>query len=99
MRGRQTHTGFWWESLKKRDPLGKPKHRWEDNLQWKEGKQDRRIWPEYIWRGGGPITWTCEESNELRASKTAGSGFTIRISRTTVALEFTHFIRICNPKT
>jgi hypothetical protein len=27
------HAGFWWESQKKRDPLGRPRHRWEDNIK------------------------------------------------------------------
>jgi len=26
------HTGFWWGHLKER-PLGRPRHRWEDNIK------------------------------------------------------------------
>jgi hypothetical protein len=27
------HSGFWRESQKERDLLGKPRHRWEDNIK------------------------------------------------------------------
>jgi hypothetical protein len=26
-------TGFWWGSLRERDPLGRPRLRWEDNIK------------------------------------------------------------------
>ena len=29
----ELHTGLWWEDLMGRDPLGRPRHRWEDNIK------------------------------------------------------------------
>jgi hypothetical protein len=26
-------TGFWWGNLRERDPLGRPRRRWEDNVR------------------------------------------------------------------
>ena len=49
-------TGFWWGNLRERDPLGRPRHRWEDNVKmdlqevgrgcgdWMELAQDRDRW-------------------------------------------------------
>jgi hypothetical protein len=33
------HTGFWWGKLekKKKEPLGKPRHKWADNIKMDEG--------------------------------------------------------------
>ena len=30
------HTGFWWEKPKGKIPLGRPSHRWEDNIKKNE---------------------------------------------------------------
>jgi len=50
------HAGFWWGNLKERDHLGRPRHRWEDNIQmdlqemgcggmdWIELAQNRDRW-------------------------------------------------------
>jgi hypothetical protein len=27
------NTGYWWESLKGKRPLGRPRHRWVDNIK------------------------------------------------------------------
>jgi hypothetical protein len=27
------HTAFWWGDLTERDPLGRPRRRWEDNIK------------------------------------------------------------------
>jgi hypothetical protein len=49
-------TGFWWETLREREQLGGPRHRWEDNIKmdiqevgcggmdWIELAQDRDKW-------------------------------------------------------
>ena len=49
-------TGFWWGNLRERDHLGRPRHRWEDNIKmdlqevgggcgdWMELAQDRDRW-------------------------------------------------------
>ena len=29
----EAYTGFWWGKLRERDPLGRPRHRWEDNIK------------------------------------------------------------------
>ena len=26
-------TGFWWGNLRERDPLGRPRHRWDNNIK------------------------------------------------------------------
>jgi hypothetical protein len=31
-RGR-VNTGFWWGNLRERDPLGRPRRKWEDNIK------------------------------------------------------------------
>jgi len=53
--GGEMYTGVWWENLRER-PLGKPRHRWEDNIKmdlqevrcggmdWIELAQDRDRW-------------------------------------------------------
>jgi hypothetical protein len=50
------HIGYWWESQKERDPLGRPRHRWVDNIKmdlreigwdgrdWIKLAQDRDQW-------------------------------------------------------
>ena len=52
-------TGFWWGNLKER-PLGRPRHRWEDNIKmdlqeagsggrdWIELAQDRDRWQDLV---------------------------------------------------
>ena len=30
---REVCTGFWWGNLMERDPLGRPRRRWEDNIK------------------------------------------------------------------
>jgi hypothetical protein len=30
---RGLHVGYWWEIQKKRDPLGRPRRRWVDNIK------------------------------------------------------------------
>ena len=54
--GGEVCTGFWWGSLRERDPLGRPRRRWEDNIKmdfqevgggcgdWTELAQDRDRW-------------------------------------------------------
>jgi hypothetical protein len=37
------HVGYWWESQKERDPLRRPRCRWEDNI-----KMDLK---EIVWGG------------------------------------------------
>jgi hypothetical protein len=49
-------TGFWWENLRGKKPLGRPRCRWEDNIKanlqevgsggmdWIELAQDRYKW-------------------------------------------------------
>jgi hypothetical protein len=32
-RGGETCTGFLWENLTEKRPLGRPRHRWEDNIK------------------------------------------------------------------
>jgi len=27
------YTGFWWGDLRERDPFGRPRRRWEDNIK------------------------------------------------------------------
>jgi hypothetical protein len=27
------HIGYWWESRKEKDPLGRPRRRWMDNIK------------------------------------------------------------------
>jgi hypothetical protein len=27
------YTGFWWGNLREKRPLGRPRHRWEDNIK------------------------------------------------------------------
>jgi len=29
----QLHTGFWWGNLRKKNPLGGPRRRWENNIK------------------------------------------------------------------
>jgi hypothetical protein len=29
---REVHTGFWWGNLREREPLGRSRRRWEDNI-------------------------------------------------------------------
>jgi len=52
------YTGFWWRNVRERDqrPLGRPRHRWEDNIKmdlqdvryggmdWIRLAQDRDTW-------------------------------------------------------
>jgi hypothetical protein len=50
------HIGFWLESLREKRPLGRPRHRWEDNIRmdlreigwgamdWIDLAQDRDQW-------------------------------------------------------
>ena len=50
------HIGFWWENLREKRPLGRPRHRWEDNIKmdlrevgcggmdWVDLAQDRDRW-------------------------------------------------------
>ena len=49
-------TGFWWGNLREREPLGRTRRRWEDNIKmdlqeveggcgdWMELVQDRERW-------------------------------------------------------
>ena len=50
------YAGFWWGNLKEKRPLGRTRHRWEDNIKmdfqevwcgymdWIELAQDRDTW-------------------------------------------------------
>ena len=29
----EVYTGFWWGNLRERDPLGRPRRRWENNIK------------------------------------------------------------------
>jgi len=51
----EAYTGFWWGNLKEREPLGRPRRRWEDNIKmdfqevygdmdWIRSAQDRDRW-------------------------------------------------------
>ena len=52
----EMHTGFWWDDLEVRRPLGRPRRRWEDNIKmdlqevgcrsmdWIDVAQDRDSW-------------------------------------------------------
>jgi len=52
----ELYTGFWWEKPEGRNPLGRPRHRWEDNIKmslqevgcggmdWIDVAQDRERW-------------------------------------------------------
>jgi hypothetical protein len=33
MREREVYTGFWWGKPERKRPLGRPRHRWEDNIK------------------------------------------------------------------
>jgi hypothetical protein len=33
MEKRYMHTGFWWETLRKKIPFGSPRRRWENNIK------------------------------------------------------------------
>jgi hypothetical protein len=53
-------TGCWWGNLRERRPLGRPRHRWQDNIKrdleevgggrgdWMERAQDRDRWRELV---------------------------------------------------
>ena len=30
---REAYTGFWWENLRGKKPLGRPRHRWDDTIK------------------------------------------------------------------
>ena len=50
------YTGFWWGNLREREPVGRPRRRWEDNIKmdlqevgrsggdWMELAEDRDRW-------------------------------------------------------
>jgi hypothetical protein len=42
------HIGFWWESQTEKRPLGRPRHRWLDNIKM-DLRQDRVVWIGSIW--------------------------------------------------
>jgi hypothetical protein len=48
MHGRnEMYIGFWWKNLKKRRPLGRPRHRWEAMcLKWVT--RDAEFWLENL---------------------------------------------------
>ena len=52
------HTGFWWGNLRV-EPLGRPRCRWEDNINMDLQEMGRRAWTGFIWlrtgTGGGPL--------------------------------------------
>ena len=29
----EEYTGYWWGNLREKRPLGRPRHRWEDNIK------------------------------------------------------------------
>jgi hypothetical protein len=29
----EVYTGFWWRNLQRKTPLGRPMHRWENNIK------------------------------------------------------------------
>jgi hypothetical protein len=37
------HVGYWWESRNERDPLGRPRHRWKDNITIHCGRTNRML--------------------------------------------------------
>jgi len=37
--------------------LARPRHRWEDNIEWILEKQGGKVWTEFMWLGGG-LFWT-----------------------------------------
>ena len=54
------HIEFWWENLRERDLLGRPRHRWEDNIkmdlrevgcdlgEWIDLAEDMDQWRAYV---------------------------------------------------
>jgi hypothetical protein len=46
--GGEVHTGFWWGKPDENRQLGRPRHKWEDNIQL-DLKEIWRVWPELIW--------------------------------------------------
>jgi len=44
---RRVHTGFWWGNEGK-NPLGRPRIRWEDNIKW-AFKSGMGVWTGLIW--------------------------------------------------
>jgi hypothetical protein len=60
MGGAEVYIGFWWGKPEGKRPLGRPKHRWEDNINmdlqevgcgvmdWIDLVQDRERWRELV---------------------------------------------------
>jgi len=55
------HTAFWWENLRGKRPLGRPRRRWEDNIKigiqeigwggmdWNDLAQDNEKWRKLVY--------------------------------------------------
>jgi hypothetical protein len=54
---REKCTRFWWESPKEREPLGRPRRRWEDGIRMDLGEIGLGVWIGFVWlrtgTGGG----------------------------------------------
>ena len=52
------HTGFWWGNLRV-EPLGRPRHRWEDNINMDLQEVGKKAWTGFVWlrtgTGGRPL--------------------------------------------
>jgi hypothetical protein len=61
------HIGYWWESHKERDHLGRPRSRWVDNI--KMGLREIGWYGlDLFGSGEGPVEGSCEHGNETSGS-------------------------------
>jgi hypothetical protein len=62
----EVHTGFWWEDLREGDHLGRPRHRWEDNIKMDLQELGLGAWTGLIWLRIGTGSREC--GNEASGS-------------------------------
>jgi hypothetical protein len=43
------YTTFWLENLQGKRPLGRPRHRWEDNIRMDIREIGGKVWTGFIW--------------------------------------------------
>jgi hypothetical protein len=53
-------------------PLGRPRHRWEDNIKMDFRKWDVGVWTGFSWLRIGKVAGTCECGNEPLGSIKCG---------------------------